>query len=260
MTSSHGRFIWYELMTTDADAAAAFYGAVVGWRATDSGQAPKDYRLLSIAGENVGGMLQLSPEMRAGGASPGWLGYVCVDDVDAAVASITKARGRPIMPAMEVPGVGRMAMVADPQGVPIYVMTPTPPAGGGVSHSFSPDRIGHCAWNELATSNQAGALDFYTGQFGWTKGDAMPMGEMGDYQFIHHGDEMIGAVMNTRAGGPPPNWKYCFRIDDIDVAVKTVSKAGGEVTSGPQEVPGGGHVISATDPQGAVFMLIGEKI
>src|SRR5690606_22429029 len=103
---------------------------------------------------------------------PSWFGYVGVDDVDGIVADIVKAGGVQYIPPTDVPGVGRFAMLADPQGAPFYVMRGEPDE---TSTAFSPAKAGHCQWNELSTSDPAGALSFYTSRFGWTKGDTMPM-------------------------------------------------------------------------------------
>lgn len=247
--NSHGSFIWYELIVPDPDAAATFYGDVVGWEARSAGMEGFDYRLFSSRGVDVAGfMATQSPDMR-----PGWLGYIGVDDVDAAVAKITEAGGAVHMPPMDVAGVGRMAMVADPQAVPFYVMRGE---GDAPSASFQPMTDGHCCWNELATSDPQAALDFYGDQFGWTKGDAMPMGDMGDYQFVQHGDETIGAVMGRSPDGPRPAWTFCFRVPDIDAAKARTTENGGVIVYGPVEVPGGDMVVGATDPQGAGFLLL----
>lgn len=249
----HGSFIWYELITPDADASARFYGEVVGWRSRGSGMDGMDYRIFSGQGADVAGFM--APPSGLKGMRPGWIGYIAVDDVDAAVTRITAAGGAVHMPAMDVEGVGRMAMVADPQGVPFYVMRG---AGDAPSTSFAPNSDGHCCWNELATSDPDAALAFYQDQFGWTKGEAMPMGEMGDYQFVANGDQMIGAVMKRGADGPGPAWTFCFRVPDIDEAKARVAGEGGAIVYGPVEVPGGDLVVGATDPLGAGFLLLGS--
>ena len=177
MANQHGDFIWYELLTSDTDAAAGFYAAVIGWqsRRTEA----SELRLQDLRRSAA----RMSPASCRSRRTPpaqvcvrdGWATSGC-DDVDAAVAEIVQAGGAQHMPPTDIPGVGRFAMVADPQGVVFYVMRG---AMEGTSTSFAPTQTGHCHWNELATSDQAAALAFYTGQFGWEKGDAMPMGDMG---------------------------------------------------------------------------------
>jgi hypothetical protein len=256
MANRHGDFVWYELLTTDPDAAASFYGSVIGWQASDSGQAGMDYRQFSMDGVHVGGMMALPPGAAAMGMRPGWLGYIGVDDVDASVAKITAAGGTVHMPARDIPGVGRFAMLADPQGIVFYVMRGSVE---GTSTSFSSTDQGHCSWNELAASDPAAALDFYAVQFGWVKGAVMPMGEMGDYQFIQQGGVTIGAMMQCQADGPPPMWTFYFRVADIDAATERVRAAGGQILHGPSEVPGGEYIIVGADPQGAPFALVGKR-
>ncbi len=253
MSNPHGSFIWYELTTTDTAAAGRFYADVIGWRVGEPMGPDLDYQIFSAGEEGVAGMMAIA----AGTAKrPGWVGYIGVDDVDAVAAGITAAGGAVHMPATDLAGVGRMAMVADPQGAVFYVMR-------GVSDesspSFSPTAVGHCAWNELATSDLAAAIAFYTAGFGWTKGDVMRMGEMGDYQFINHGGQMIGAMMKGPAGAPPA-WSFYVRVDDIDAAAKRITDGGGNVGQGPMQIPGDEYAVVATDPQGATFGLVGKRI
>jgi len=250
-----GSFIWYELLTADPDAAALFYGDVIGWTAEDSGQPGIDYRIFSADGTPVAGHMKLPDDAEAAGMRPGWLGYIGVDDVDPAVAAIEAAGGKVHMPAMDLEGVGRIALVADPQGVPFYVMRGQ---GEEASPSFDPMKPGHCHWNELSTPDQAGALAFYTARFGWQPGEVMPMGEMGGYQFLHHGGGMIGAIMTTPPGRPP-GWNFAFGVRDVDSAAAKIAAGGGIVHHGPIEVPGGDWVVMASDPQGGAFMAVGPR-
>jgi uncharacterized protein len=255
MTNPHGTPIWYELMTSDPDAAQAFYTHVIGWSAGQFPGAPEgapDYRIFSAPdGEGVGGMMK-PPE---GGPPPGWFGYIGVEDVDASVARIESAGGSVHMPPTDIDGVGRLAMVADPQGVVFYVMKGSSPEGSTAFKRMAP---GHGEWNELVTSDDQAALAFYGEQFGWTKDGAMPMGEMGDYSFLGHDGGMIGAVMKAPPG-QAPGWNYFFRVGDIDEAKQRIEDAGGSIDQGPMEVPGGDFVIYAADPQGAKFGVVGSR-
>src|SRR5690348_15701291 len=181
-----GNFIWYELMTPDAEGSKAFYDAVVGWDIGPGTPEFNGYRMINSPGGGfAGGVLPLTEEMRQHGARPIWLGYINVPDVDAAIASIEDAGGKSLMPAMDIPGVGRIAMVSDPQGAPLYVMKPTPPADqpDAVSDVFAPEKLGRCGWNELQTSDVEAARDFYGAHFGWGSDEFMDMGEMGKYRF-----------------------------------------------------------------------------
>ncbi len=264
MTNRHGGFIWYELMTGDPGAAKRFYDDVVGWSIGDTptGDGDMDYRMIERSdGGFAGGMLVLTDAMKGGGARPAWLGYVHVPDVDAAVKAFADAGGSSFMPPVDMDGVGRMAMVADPQGAPIYVMAPVPPEGDpeATSDVFSVDRPQHVRWNELSTTDPDAAIAFYTGLVGWTQEGAMPMGEMGDYRFIQQDGTGIGAVMRKPPGMERSAWVYYIGVDDIDRAADAVTGGGGMVVQGPMEIPGGEYSANCVDPQGAAFGIVGPK-
>ena len=255
-----GSFVWYELLTPDPVAAKTFYDAVVGWNIEAQPSGEMDYRMIGRAdGGNAGGVMRLTDEMREHGARPAWLGYVGVDDVDQSVAAIEQDGGKALMAAFDIPNVGRIALVTDPQGAPFYVMRATPLQGqeGNVSDVFRPMGLGSVSWNELATRDLEAAKRFYPARFGWTLGDVMPMGDMGDYQFITHHGVPLGAMM-TAAAENHPRWRYYFRVENVDAAKQAVEAGGGTVIHGPQEVPGGDRILIGTDPQGAEFAVVGK--
>lgn len=252
MANTEGAPIWYELMTSDPDAAQEFYAKVVGWTVAPSGmEGTGDYRIVSAPdGHPVGGIMKTPDDVPM---PPGWFSYLSVDDVDAKVRQIEKLGGKVHMPPMEIPQVGRFAMVADPQGLVFYVIR------GGMedSKAFDYTAPGHCSWNELVTPDQKGALNFYGQAFGWKNVENMPMGEMGVYAFIDHAGTRIGAVMQQQPQWPK-RWTYYFRVPSISRAVEVAKAAGGAIHFGPQEVPGGDHIILGADPQGAAFALVGK--
>lgn len=262
MANQHGDFIWYELMTGDRTAAESFYGPLVGWRFGGDDH----YRHIEASDGMVGGMLQLTPEMASGGAHPAWVGYILVDDVDISVAAMTADGGKMLIPARDLTDVGRIAMVTDPQGAAFYVMEPSPPEGreGGESHAFSYDRprIGHCAWNELATTEPEAAKAFYGKHFGWKVDGGMDMGDLGMYEFWGptDGRSALGAVMPKMPQMPVSAWTYYFRVRDIDAAASSISKNSGSILQPPIAIPGGEFSMVALDPQGAAFGLVGPKV
>lgn len=262
--SKPANFIWYELMTSDPAGAAAFYGAVVGWTIAshaDPAAGDMDYRMIGRRdGGNAGGVLALNADMLAGGARPIWIGYLEVDDVDAAVDAIKADGGTVQMGPMDIP-VGRIAMVTDPQGAPFYVMAPVPPPGmaGMESDVFSVTEPQHMRWNELATSDPDGAIAFYEKHFGWGQEGEMPMGELGAYRFIQRGNVGIGAVMPLMEGYPVPVWNFYIGVDDIDRALAEVAANGGTITNEPMEIPGGEYAMNAIDPQGAAVGFVGPR-
>ena len=255
-----GDFIWYELITSDIAGAKSFYDAVIGWNIADKSDFPNDYRMIGRSdGKFAGGAMQITDEMAQHGARPTWLGYILVDDVDRSVASIEQEGGKTYMPPFDIPGVGRVAMVADPQGAPFYVMKPLPPEGdpNAKSDVFSPDAEQRVGWNELSTSDPVAARRFYGDQFGWTSDEFMPMGEHGEYRFLDHHGERIGAVAGAM-DGRPPHWRYYIRVPSIAKAKDAAEKAGGTIGMGPMEVPTGDYIVIGIDPQGAEFALVGR--
>ncbi|MCM8729913.1 VOC family protein [Hephaestia sp. GCM10023244] len=256
MTNPHGTPIWYELATADPDASKAFYDHVIGWTIDAVPAMPgMDYRMIDTAGGgHVGGVMRLTDEMVKGGAKPGWFFYIGVDDVDATVDRLKAAGGGVIMPPWTIDGVGRMALVTDPQGNPFYVMRG---ASDENSNAFERTGMGKCNWNELTTTDQQGAHAFYADVFGWTYPDKMPMGEMGDYVFVEAAGTTIGATMTATEAGQPTGWRFYFRTPDIDAAAASVGEQGGTVLTGPMAVPGGDRIIVATDTHGVVFGAVG---
>ena len=251
MPNPHGSYIWYELLTSDAEAAQRFYGPITGWTFRKAPGSERDYRLINAGDSDVGGLMR-SPDAKL----KAWLGYIGVDDVDATCSKLKKLGGKIHMEPFDIPNVGRLAFVADPQGVLFYVMRGASPEA---SKAFATRTVGHCGWNELVCDDPKAALSFYGELFDWTKGDVMKMGEMGDYTMLMHHGQMIGATMKTQAGGPPAAWQYYFRVAGIDTAAKRIKQQDGRLMHGPAEVPGGDHIVIGSDPQGATFALVGAK-
>ena len=256
MPNPEGTPIWYELITADPLASKKFYDHVIGWTVDPTPMSPElDYRAITTAdGSMVGGVMKLTDDMAANGGKPTWLFYIGVDDVDASVDKIKANGGAVHMPPWDIPGVGRMAMVSDPQGNPFYVMR-----GASEENSTAWDRMGmgKCNWNELNTPDQAGANRFYADTFGWTYPDKMTMpGDMGDYIFIDAAGQTIGATMGIQPGDTP-GWRFYFRTPDIEDTAKKVGASGGTVLAGPMEVPGGDRIIIAKDAHGVTFGAVG---
>jgi predicted enzyme related to lactoylglutathione lyase len=260
-----GMPIWYELMTPDPDGVTEFYRAVGGWRIMNVGMTTEgsghDYRPIQRPdGGMLGGTLKMNQDMIDNGGRPGWIPYFHVADVDAAVAELQDMGGQVFMPARSI-DVGRMAMVADPQGAPFYVMDPVPPADkpDAKSDVWDREKAGHCRWNELATTDAPAAKAFYTELLGWKSETSMPMGERGDYLFVECEGNQIGAINPWIAEGQNPMWLLYLGVDSIARAVEAAKANGGTVVNGPHEVPGGDHVFVATDPAGAMIGFVGPK-
>ena len=257
-------FIWYELMTDDADRAAKFYGAVIGWKFTlgaPGKTGAEGYgHIARNDGGSAGGVLPLSKDMQANGAHPAWVPYLYAADVAATTAAIVRDGGRVLMPGMETP-VGTIAMVADPQGVPFYIMKPTPPPGqpDAVSDVFSNTEPQRVCWNELSSPDLAASKAFYARHFGFQFNEVMPMGAMGDYCFIDQGGQRIGAIMPRQDARQPALWLLYFHVPSVGDAQRAIEANGGKVLHGPMQIPGGEWMLVATDPSNAPFGVVGAR-
>jgi predicted enzyme related to lactoylglutathione lyase len=248
-----GKFVWYELMTTDSAAAQRFYCDVVGWTATDSGMPDADYTLLSAGPTMVGGLMDIPEEACRNGAQPGWVGYVGVDDVDGYAARVKAAGGTIHKAAEDIPGVGRFCVVADPQGAAFVLFKGT---GGEMPASVPPNTPGHVGWHELMAGEREAAFAFYAGMFGWTKGDAIDLGPVGIYQLFATDGVPNGGMMTKMPEMPRAFWQYYVNVPALDAAVARITAGGGKVVHGPVQVPGGSWILNGIDPQGAHFALV----
>jgi uncharacterized protein len=256
MSTTQGKFVWYDLMTSDSKAAESFYRSVIGWDAKDSGMTDRSYTLFSAGPMTVGGMMPISEEARAMEARPAWNGYVLVDDVDV-YAERVKAAGGAIHRAPEdIPGVGRFSVAADPHGA-VFNLFET--ASDEERAPAVPGTPGHVGWHELHAGDGPSAFAFYSGLFGWTKAEAMDMGPMGVYQIFATGGAPCGGMMTKMPQTPAPFWLYYFNVDAVEAAMARVKDAGGQIIHGPMQVPGGSWIAHGLDPQGAIFAMVGPK-
>jgi predicted enzyme related to lactoylglutathione lyase len=254
MVGHHGRFVWYELITTDMAAAKAFYGKVVGWGAQDASTPDLAYTLFTAGETSVCGLMDLPAEARKMGATPRWMGYIGVNDVDATADRIRRLGGAVYVPPTDS-NIGRISVVADPQTATLALVKGPKPDRGQPAGLDKPGRVG---WHELLAADWQKAFAFYGELFEWQKADT-EIGPTDTYRLFSAGGQMIGGIFNKRASEQIPFWLYYFNIDDIDAAMERVKIAGGMVFEGPLELPGGSWTVRCTDPQGAAFALQGKR-
>jgi predicted enzyme related to lactoylglutathione lyase len=242
-------------MTTDPKAAETFYDKVVGWTSEPFGNSPQPYtQFKRSGGAGVAGLMERPEGMNM---PPFWSMYIAVPKLDEAVAQIKKLGGSEMSEVIDVPTVGRMQMLKDPQGAAFYIIQPEP-------RDNPPDRdpeVGEASWLELMTTDAPAAMTFYQQLFGWQPTEAMDMGDQGKYQMFNRGPRMIGGMMNKpkEMAQAPPAWSIYFRVPDINAAVERVKANGGTIINGPMEVPGGDWILTGVDPQGATFSLHAKK-
>lgn len=255
MSKAHGKFVWYELMTTDTKAAEEFYDDVVGWTSEDSGMPGAGYTLFKTDGDvRVAGLMTMPEGALKMNAPPAWLGYIGVDDVDASAKQLKELGGTVHREPDDIPNIGRFAIVTDPHGAVFALFK-----GNGEMPELAQNANGNVGWHELMAGDLAVEFPFYQKMFGWGKEEAMDMGEMGVYQIFSHGGAQIGGMMTKPAEIPSPYWGYYFNVAALDAAVERATSRGAKIIMGPMEVPGGAWVINGVDPQGAHFSLVSMK-
>ncbi|TCK75635.1 VOC family protein [Acidipila rosea] len=250
-------FIWYELVTNDMDKAVNFYKKVVGWDIRDAGMPGFTYMLFGKDGKDVGGMMTWAGA-DAPDLPPQWMGHIHTAKLDEELKAVTADGGTIVKPAQDIPGVGRFAVVLDPQKVKYLLFEP--------SQQDAPPRldqmaVGNVGWHELLTDDQAKAFDYYSKHYGWQKDFAHDMGAMGTYQTFRSDQPLYtGGMMNRKGPGMPedipPHWQFYFIVDDIEAAQKRVIDAGGNILMPPMDVPGGSRIMQATDDQNGHFALM----
>ena len=202
----------------------------------------------------VAGVLTVPPGTQA---PPFWAMYVGVPKLEEARAHIVRLGGREHSAVIDIPSIGRMQMVADPQGAAFYIYEPA-------TTEFPPEaapEIGEASWHELMTTDAPAAMKFYQDVFGWEPSEAMDMGALGKYQMFNRPHGMIGGMMNRppELAHVPPHWAIYFRVPEINAAIERIKANGGKILNGPMEVPGGDWIVNAMDPQGAAFSLHAKK-
>jgi predicted enzyme related to lactoylglutathione lyase len=249
--SLNGRILWYELLTNDMKATEKFYTKVVGWSVMPFEGSPEPYDMWTRAdGTPVGGVMKIPQGMNF---PPHWGLYVGVPKLEDAVSQIERLGGKALSPVIEVPTVGRMRTMFDPQGAAFSVYEPDPAAP---RQPEAEPQIGDVSWHELYTTDAEAAMTFYTTLFGWKPMESMDMGPMGKYHMFGRAF-MLGGMMNKpkEMAQVPPHWGLYFRVDDVNAGGERVKANGGQVLNGPMEVPGGDWIVNCVDPQGAHFSL-----
>jgi predicted enzyme related to lactoylglutathione lyase len=254
LVNQPGHFAWYELLTTDVAAAGDFYSQVVGWGLRDASTTGQAYAVFNAGKVPIGGLMELPEEGRRLGATPRWVGYVAVDDMDASAAQIRRLGGAVLVPPTDS-NIGRISVVADPQKA-TFALIKEPAYGERKPNGL--DEPGRVGWHELLAADRKEIFDFYGELFGWQKADAET--DPADlYQLFSAGGQTIGGMLTKLPSVSQPCWLYYFNVDDIGAAAKRVNVGRGRILQGPIELPDGCWIVRCADPQGALFALQGAQ-
>jgi uncharacterized protein len=254
MVDYPGRFVWYELITTDVAAAMDFYAKVVGWGARDASTPDLAYTLFTAGDVSIGGLMDLPAEARKIGATPRWMGYVAVASADTTADRIKRLGGAVYVPPTDS-NIGRVSVVADPQTATFGLVEGLKLVP---SLAAAPGELEQVGWHELLADDWEKVFSFYGDTFGWRKAEA-EIGPTETYQLFSAGGQTIGGMFNKRPIEPIPYWLNYFNIEDLDAAADRVKRAGGRIMEGPFEVPGGNWIARCRDSQGAAFALEGKR-
>jgi predicted enzyme related to lactoylglutathione lyase len=251
-SSTRGRFVWHELMTTDPTAAQKFYSDVVGWGVTESDMPGMKYTMFTAGEIPIGGLIPMMGAAKEMGAPPNWTAYIEVPNCDDTIKQAESLGGRTLVPATDIPGVGRFAVLQDPQGAVFGALKPGTPGGAWDGTPV----VGRFSWHELMTTDYVKAFEFYRDLFGWEKTSEMDMGGGQNYFMYGKGDKAYGGMFN-RFGDMEsmnPFWLVYVHVKDVGTAVTAATKGGGMVHRPQMDIPGGSIAILG-DPQGAGFAL-----
>lgn len=248
---------WLDLGAPDVPAAAAFYGAVLGWEYQSMGEAEDmDGGMFQKDGKTVAGLGKLTEE----GARSAWMIYYTVTDADATTQAVERAGGTVRLAPRDLDEWGRMAQYSDPLGGQFAVWQP------GTNSGFElADKPGSLSWTELFTTDVKAAKEFYGDVLGWQFGEMELPGGGGTYTLVTPAglpeERMQGGLMELQeedlaVAGGRPYWHPVFAVADCDAAVAQVSANGGSVQMGPDDAEGIGRLAVCLDPSNADFVVL----
>jgi len=236
-----GKFVWHEQVSSDPKQGQEFYTQLFGWGTEVYKPGEVDYAMISSGGRTHGGF----GKAMEGAPPPHWLSHIHVNDLDKTIEKAKGAGGKVAAGPFEMGEIGRMAIIADPQGAYVSAYQPEGEAGNAE---------GVFVWDELGTTDVDGAQRFYEAVFGWTTND---MGaEYGGYRIFNRGETGIAGLMTNPDASMPAYWTPYVAVEDPDATVAKAKELGGSLLVEPMDVPKVGRFAVLQDPQGATFGII----
>lgn len=245
-TSNH--FCWFEITSTDKDAAIAFYPEVVGWKTQGMDMGPMGTYTMFVGSDvSRGGFAEAQ-----GGAPSHWNAYLRVDDVDASTAAALEHGGTVLLAPMDMGSVGRMSIVASPSGAAFSLFREGDPA----TSTDAPNNLGGIHWTELHSTDVDADLAWLQAVFGYET-STMPLPDGSTYYLLNSGPgATAGGLMAQMNPGAPSHWLSWVWVDDVDAALLRVGANGGKALSEAMDMAGIGRMAVVADPTGGVFGVI----
>jgi predicted enzyme related to lactoylglutathione lyase len=243
---------WVELSAKDPDAAASFYGELMGWTATEPGPADDTggYRMFQQDGQNVAGLMGHMQE----GQPTAWMTYVSVSDADETASKVRSAGGTVMVEPMDVMDIGRMAVFVDPTGAVFGIWEPKSFSGADLVNE--PNSL---CWNEVLTRDAQRDKEFYTSIFDWTAGRPQFEGAPETYTVWEVSGKGVGGMMQMTddrfPAEVPAHWTVCFAVADADAVVAKARELGATIIVEPMDMPIG-RFAGFIDPQGASVTIM----
>ena len=245
-----GRFVFHDLMTNDSVRSATFYRSLFPeWdvQDVDLGEAGT-YHIIRVGGMKCGGIV---PVDLSSGLAAHWIGYVEVTDCDAATECAVAEGGHVPVPTMDVPGIGKFAVVMDRQDAILKALEPT----GPIVLPSEP-ASGQFYWNELLTTDVPSARSFYQSVFGWSAIEQFSSAR-GEHTLMRAGDEDVAGVMPMSSEADhPPAWLTFLYAEDLDARFKLAESLGAQTVIAPRDIPDAWRFSVQVDPVGAVFAMM----
>lgn len=246
-THNTNTITWIDLSAADLQAAIDFYGEVLGLTSFNDGETP--YHIFMRGEEPVAGVMELSTEMAAAGMPPVWSTYVSVDSAADTIVACEAAGGSVFQQPFDIPGGGKIAVIADPAGAVICLFE------GGLEAGFKViDEPGAACWFETMSRDADAAKAFYNTLFGWTATDMPGM----PYSVFELDGAQIAGLMAMGENIPPQvpsHWAISFSVTDTDATLEKAVSKGATAVMPPMDTPYG-RAAGLIDPWGAGFNII----
>lgn len=247
VTTSTGRFVWFEYVSKDAPRAQGFFGELFGWTTKSVPMPDGAYTMIAAAdGKTIGGYSEPTP---GAAVKPDWLPYLLVESAATAAARAGQLGGKVMKDAFKVGDFATMAVVVDPHGATVALWQPAKPEEAGEA------AVGHFTWNELPSKDPAASVAFYE-QIGGFTTKKMEMAEMGTYHVLESGGQSRAGIMAQPMPGTPHTWVPYVRVAHVDQTADKAKRLGATIVVPPTAIPNVGRFAIFVDPQGAALGIL----